>query len=54
MANCSAGEFSDLPRIADFFHSFAHVNFDFDNVSSTFIPTLPNYQQVRELYFICL
>ena len=51
MANCSAGEFSELPRIADFFHSFPHENFYFDNVSSTFIPTLPDYQQVSELYF---
>ena len=50
MANCSAGEFSELPRIADFFHSFPHENFYFDNVSSTFIPTLPDYQQVSELY----
>ena len=48
MANCSAGEISYLPRIADFFHSFTHLNFYFDNVSSIFAPTLPDYQQVGE------
>ena len=51
MANCSAGEFSQLPWISDLFHSFTHVNFYFDNVSSVFVPTLPDYQQVREYYF---
>ena len=50
MANCSAGEISYLPRIADFFHSFTHLNFYFDNVSSIFAPTLPDYQQVGEYF----
>lgn len=44
--NCTAGEFSYPPKIADLFHSFAHLNFDFHNVSSVFVPTLLDYQQV--------
>ncbi|XP_068671687.1 protein tweety homolog 3-like isoform X1 [Montipora foliosa] len=51
-ANCSGGIFINPPKIADFFHSLSHLNFDFNNVSSIFIPTLPDYQQVLCLYVI--
>ena len=44
--NCSVGQISAPPWIAEFFHSFQHRNFDFQNVSSVFAPTLPDYQQV--------
>lgn len=46
MANCSVDDTFQLPWIAKFFHSFAHVNFYFHNVSSVFAPTLQDYQQV--------
>ena len=49
MANCSAGANSYPPRIAELFHSFTHLNFYFDNVSSVFVPTLPDYQQVGNI-----
>ena len=54
--NCSVGEVSAPPWIAEFFHSFQHRNFDFQNVSSVFAPTIPDYQQVgmhklEKLYF---
>lgn len=49
---CDRGEIP--PKIAQFFHSLPHVNFNFDNISSTFEPTDTHYQQVsdkqRELY----
>lgn len=54
--NCSVGEIAAPPWIAEFFHSFQHRNFDFQNVSSVFAPTIPDYQQVgmhklEKLYF---
>ena len=54
--NCSVAEISAPPWIAEFFHSFQHRNFDFQNVSSVFAPTIPDYQQVgmhkvEKLYF---
>ncbi|XP_074639190.1 protein tweety homolog 1-like [Acropora palmata] len=52
VANCSAGVFNNPPSIAHFFHSFSHPNFSFDNVSSIFIPTFPDYQQALFLYAI--
>ena len=48
MANCTGGDFFQLPWIAESFHSFAHVNFYFHNVSSVFVPTLQDYQQVGQ------
>lgn len=51
VANCSAGVFNNPPSIAHFFHSFSHANFSFDNVSSIFIPTFADYQQVWNVLF---
>lgn len=48
--NCSVAEIAAPPWIAEFFHSFQHRNFDFQNVSSVFAPTIPDYQQALFLF----
>ncbi|XP_074605955.1 protein tweety homolog 3-like isoform X2 [Acropora palmata] len=50
--NCSAGVFNNPPSVADFFHSFRHLNRRFHEVSSIFIPTFRDYRQALFLYAI--
>ncbi|KAK3726632.1 hypothetical protein QZH41_012285 [Actinostola sp. cb2023] len=48
MADCVDGEIP--PVEAKLFHSLPHVNFNFDNISTTFKPTDKDYQQNLLLY----
>ena len=53
--NCSAGVFNNRPSVADFFHSFRHLNGRFHEVSSIFIPTFRDYRQVwNDLLMSCM
>ncbi|XP_067045360.1 protein tweety homolog 3-like isoform X1 [Acropora muricata] len=50
--NCSAGVFNNPSSVAEFFHSFRHLNGRFHKVSSIFIPTFRDYRQALFLYAI--